>query len=270
LLVGCGVGPAAPTNSFFAFCIDTHDAKKRSLPEQAALLKELGYAGVGHLWLDNLPERLASLDAAGLRLFQITLAVDITPGKPGYDVARLKEILPLLRGRNVQLAVLMNGLKPSDPSGDARATELLRELSALAETAGLEIVLYPHTDYWLEKVEDTLRVAELANRNNVGVMFNLCHWLRVSKTREYRPLLKRALPRLKAVSINGADENDPQPGWSRYIQPLGNGSFDVGRFMQTLRELGYAGPVGLQCYGIPGDAREHLAESMTAWRRMSL
>jgi hypothetical protein len=32
-----------------------------------------------------------------------------------------------------------------------------------------------------------------------------------------------------------------------------------------LRQLGYTGPIGLQCYGIPGDARDHLAESIKAW-----
>ena len=73
----------AKTNAFFAFCIDTHDAKKRNLEQQAALLKELGYDGVGHLWLDNIPERLKTLDAAGLRLFQITMSVDITPRQAG-------------------------------------------------------------------------------------------------------------------------------------------------------------------------------------------
>jgi len=36
-----------------------------------------------------------------------------------------------------------------------------------------------------------------------------------------------------------------------------------------LKDLGYRGPVGLQCYGIPGDARDHLAQSMAAWRAMN-
>ena len=91
---------ASKTNAFFAFCIDTHDAKKRNLEQQAALLKELGYDGVGHLWLDNIPERLKTLDAAGLKLFQITMTVDITPGKQAYD-PRFKEVMPLLKGRGV-------------------------------------------------------------------------------------------------------------------------------------------------------------------------
>jgi sugar phosphate isomerase/epimerase len=81
--------------------------------------------------------------------------------------------------------------------------------------------------------------------------------------------LKQALPRLWAVSINGADTLDAQPGWNRYIQPLDKGDFDVAGFLRTLGELGYTGPVGLQCYGIGGDVREHLARSLAAWRKMT-
>ena len=77
------------------------------------------------------------------------------------------------------------------------------------------------------------------------------------------------MPRLWAVSINGADVFDDKPGWDHYIQPLDKGSFDVGGLLRTLKELGYKGPVGLQCYGIGGDTREHLARSMAAWRKLS-
>jgi sugar phosphate isomerase/epimerase len=114
-----------------------------------------------------------------------------------------------------------------------------------------------------------MRVADKVDRPNVGVMFNLCHWLRVDKSRDYQSLLKQALPRLWAISINGADEQDDKPGWARYIQPLDQGSFDVAGFLRTLKELGYTGPIGLQCYGIGGDAREHLARSLAAWRRLN-
>ena len=77
---------AGPTNAFFPFCIDWHDAKKRTFEEQAQMLKELGYPGVGHIWLDKVEERLKTLDAAGLRLYQITMVVDLAPGKTPYDV----------------------------------------------------------------------------------------------------------------------------------------------------------------------------------------
>ena len=252
---------------FFPFCIDWHDARKRSFQEQAVMLKELGYDGVGHVWLDNLAERVKTLDEAGLKLFQITMTVDVAPGKPAYD-ARFKEVLALVKGRHVQFALLLNGMRPSDPSVDPHAVEILREMSDLARDSGSPLLLYPHQSSWVERIEDSIRVADKVNRPNVGVMFNLCHWLRVDQQRDYQPLLKRALPRLWAVSINGADEFDDKPGWDRYIQPLDKGSFDVAGFLKTLKELGYKGPIGLQCYGIGGDAREHLARSIATWREL--
>ena len=253
------------TNAFFPFCIDWHDTKKRNMEQQAQMLKELGYDGVGHIWLDNIPERLKTLDAAGLKLFQITMTVDITPGKQAYD-PRFKEFMPLLKERHVQFLLLMSGMKPSDPAGDARAVEIIREMASIAAESGAEILLYPHISDWLEKIEDAVRVADKVDRPNVGVMFNLCHWLRVSKERDYKPLLAKAMPRLWAVSINGADEFDDKPGWDHYIQSLGRGSFDMLTFLKTLRGLGYKGPIGLQCYGIQGDEHDTLDESMKAWR----
>ena len=113
-----------------------------------------------------------------------------------------------------------------------------------------------------------MRVAGKVDRPNVNVMFNLCHWLRVDPHRDYKPLLEQAMPRLHAVSICGADERDDQPGWARYIQPLDRGTFDMGAFLKTLKQLGYRGPIGLQCFGIGGDAREHLARSMAAWQKL--
>jgi len=192
------------------------------------------------------------------------MTVDITPGKQPYD-PKFKQVMPLLKGRGVQFLLLMNGMKPSDPAGDARAVEILREMAEIANESGAQVLLYPHSYNWLERIQDAVRVAEKVDRPNVGVMFNLCHWLRVSKDRNYKPLLVQAMPRLWAVSINGADDYDSNPGWAHYIQPLGRRSFDMLTFLKTLRQLGYTGPIGLQCYGIEGDVHDTLAESMKAW-----
>lgn len=253
--------------AFFPFCIDWHDAKKRDFTQQAEMLKELGYDGVGHIWLDKVDERIQSLDKAGLKLYQITMTVDIAPGKQAYD-PRLKDVLALVKGRGVQFALLVNGMKPSDPAGDDRAVQIIREMVELGQGSGAQFLLYPHVNNWLERIEDCIRVADKVDRPEVGVMFNLCHWLRVNKDRDYATPLKKAKPRLMAVSINGADEWDSQPGWDKYIQPLGRGNFDLAKFLKTLQEDGFHGPIGLQCYGIGGDTREHLKESMTVWRKL--
>lgn len=255
--------------AFFAFCMDTHDSQKRTLEQQAALLEELGYDGAGHLWLDNLEERIKTLDAHGLRLFQVYLQVNIAADANSPYDPRLKESLPLLRGRKTMLALLMSGAAPSDPALDERAVALVQEIADMANEAGVRVALYPHSGNWLEHVEDGLRIVQKAKRPNVGVMFNLCHWLKVDDEKNLKPLLTSAMPHLFAVSIHGADRAEEiHAGTGNWIQPLGNGSFDVGALLDTLRELGYQGPVGLQCYGIPGDARDHLTKSMTDWRRL--
>ena len=258
---------ARSANAFFAFCMDTHDSKKRTLEQQAELLKELGYAGAGHLWLGNVEERIETLDEAGLKLFQVYLRVNIAQNSQPYD-RRLADVMPLLENRDVMLALLVGGLAPSDTAGDPRAVTIVREIADIARDANVRVVLYPHTGDWVERVEDAVRIARKAGRPNVGVMFNLCHWLKVDGGENMKALLASAMPYLFAVSINGADNAaDIHAGTGNWVQPLDSGSFDVYALLQALQDLGYKGPVGLQCYGIPGDARDHLTRSMAAWRK---
>ncbi len=268
-IVNAGAEPQSScpiSNPFFAFCMDTHDSQKRTLEEQANLLQEVGFAGAGHLWLEQIPERIQSLQSVGLKLFQIYVRINLAPdANPAYD-PKLKEIIPLLEEQGTMLAVQIGGGKPSDESLDARAVELLKEISGMAQASNLQVALYPHVGDWLERVEDAMRLLQKVDRPNLGVMFNLCHWLRVSPDRDYASLLEKAMPVLFAVSIHGADAYDDQPGWSKYIQPLGKGSFDMLGFLQTLHRLNYQGPIGLMGYGIEGDARDVLTQSMNAWK----
>ena len=118
LIVWLAATQAAPAAEkpypFFPFCIDWHDAKHRNYEQQAAMLKELGYDGVGHIFLDGVAERLKTLDKAGLTLYQITMSVDISPGKPPYD-PRFKDVLKLVKGRHVQFALLVGGAQAVGP-----------------------------------------------------------------------------------------------------------------------------------------------------------
>ena len=268
--LGQAAGKVSPFEGFFALCHDTHDARKRSLEQQAALLSELGYDGAGHLWLGKVDERLKTLDAHGLKLFQVYIRVNIAPSRKPYD-PNLPQIIKQLKGRGTMLAVLVQGGKPSDATQDVRAVAILRELADLAQPLGIRIALYPHTGDWLERTEDALRVARKVDRANVGVMFNLCHWLKTDGDEtKLAPLLKAALPHLFAMTINGADAGlGRRGGWDRLIQPLDSGTFDVHNLLKTLQGLGYTGPVGLQCYGLGGDARAHLARSIAAWRKLA-
>lgn len=252
-------------NPFFAMDTGTKDANHQTAESQAEMLKELGYAGMG-CDIAAMPGMLEAVERSGLKLFAVYVGASIDPGKPGYD-PRLESVIKSLKGRNTFVWLFITGGKPSSTEGDARAVEIVREIADMAAESGLRMALYPHTGFWLERVEDAVRLAKKVNRNNVGVTFNLCHWLKVDREENMKPLMKLAMPHLFLVTINGADSGGQD--WKQLIQTLNRGSFDIHNFLKTLKELGYTGPIGLQGYGIGGDAHENLKRSIEAWHKLS-
>ena len=254
---------------FYALCMDTHDEKQRSIDEQNQMLAELGFDGVAHLWLDKLEERVTSADQSGLHVVQVYLNVDLSQAVP-FD-PNLEKSLSCLKAKNSQLAILIYGGNPSEESLDDKAVEIIRKIVDIADKSDVKVVLYPHVGAWCESVADCVRIAKRFPDKKVGVMFNLCHWAAVDKTENLKSVLEMAIPWLAAVTINGTDtpeEIQARPGRDGWLQPLDSGSFDQNKVLVLLKELHYRGPIGLQCYGIPGDAKVHLERSMKKWRTL--
>ena len=261
------------TNPFFAMDTAT-DAKNKTASQQVQLLKEIGYAGIGY-WerdrqrgISGLSEILEELDKQGLKAYPVYFGVHLDADREKYSPI-LPEAIKLLKGRDtaIWLYVSSSTYKVSSPEGDPCAVEIIREIADMAEQSGVKIALYPHHKSWLERVEDAVRVAKKVDRKNVGVTFNLCHWLRTDDEENMRAVLELAMPYLFVVTINGADSGSSN--WNGLIQPLDSGTFDTYKFLKTLKELGYTGPIGLQGFGVKGDAYQNLKRSMDAWRRLS-
>jgi sugar phosphate isomerase/epimerase len=252
------------SNPFFAMDTATKDATHQTAKEQVEMVKELGYAGMGCTAGTGLREMAEELDKNGLRLFTVYLGINIDPDQPKYG-PELKETIKILEGRNgmLWLFVLSKKLKPSDSAGDRRAVEILQEVADMAAEANVRVALYPHTGFWVERVEDAVRVVKQVNRKNVGVTFNLCHWLMVDDEKNAESLIKLAMQHLFVVTINGADSGGKD--WKILIQTLDRGTFDIRGFLKTLRDSGYTGPIGFQGYGIGGNAYDNLKRTMNAW-----
>jgi sugar phosphate isomerase/epimerase len=246
----------------FGFCMQVSDAKKRSLPEQARMLRELGFDGVGYpVWLDeSLDRNLRVLDDAGLKMYLVETTVNVDPANPPFD-PRLPDVIRKLEGRPATLCVTMRGFPPGDPRGKAAAVKALRKLGGLAASSGLRVSIYHHTGDWAASLLFALEVAKETNHPKVGVNFNLCHWLMVDGDKDYRPVIRDHADKIFIVTINGAKLGAKV--WTNgLIQPLDQGDFDNRQLLATLHDAGYRGPIGVMCYGIPGDAREHLQRSM--------
>jgi len=229
------------------------------LEEQAELAKHTGYAGLGFTGTRNIPEMLHALESRGLKMFSIYVAARIDGDKPSYDPG-LPQAIGQLRGHGTVIWLTVNG---TAPDGDARAKAVVREIADLASASGLRVALYPHVGMFVATVQDALRVVKNVDRPNVGVTFNLAHFLAAKDEPNLDARLHEAFPYLYMVSINGAEH---EGGWDRLIQPLDRGEFDVYSLLKKLVALGYHGPIGLQCYHVPGDREQNLTRSMAAWR----
>lgn len=264
IIVFSGLAVAQP-NPFFAFDNGTGRDQKVALEVQADMVKRAGYDGLGYTGTRRIPELLPILDARGLRLFSIYVAARVDGAEPSFDPG-LPEAIRQLKGRDVAIWLTVQGRVTG---ADDRAASVVRAIADLAAESKLRVVLYPHVNFYVERMSDALRIRRLAGRKNVGVSLNLAHLLAMGDEPQLDAILKEALPHLQLVSINGADpEGDWKKGdWSRLIQTLDRGSYDVGGLLRKLRRLGYRGPVGLQAYQISGDIENNLQRSMGAWRQ---
>ena len=250
--------PVSAANPFFAF--DNGVGRGSWTPtQQAETLAELGYAGIGYTGFEDMENRRAAFDAAGLQIFNLYVGCNLDDGPtvaPDFaaNIASLK-------GSGITLWLTVQSGTPG--KDDDKAVALVSQIGQLAENAGIDVALYPHFGFYVATLEDATRVADRVDRDNVGVTFNLCHELRAGNGARIGALLDKAAPRLALVSINGAE---PDGDWDRLIQPLGRGAVDVGSVLQKLKALDYTGPIGLQCYNIAGDTKSNLTESMAAWR----
>jgi sugar phosphate isomerase/epimerase len=159
---------------------------------------------------------------------------------------------------------MLKGLPPGDERGTKPAVRNLRQLGDLAADNGLQISVYHHKGDWTESFIHSLRIVETVNHPCVGANFNLCHWLAVDGDKDYLPHVRDGVEKIFVVTICGSKVGGKTV--AELIQPLDRGDFDNRKLLATLREVGYRGPIGLQCFMIPGDAREHLQRSMNVWK----
>ncbi len=230
-----------------------------SIEEQAELTKRTGYRGIFYSGTKDIPRLLAAHKSRGLKVLGIYTGMNVADAKPGYDPG-LPEAIRQLKGSGALITFTVQG---KSAKGDDIAVPIIREVADMAAKSGLKVALYPHYGFHVARIEDALRVREKVGRANLGLVFNLCHWLKSGDEANLTVRLKEALPNTMMVSINGADH---EGDWDRLIQPLDRGSFDVQDFLRMLKSMGYKGPIGLQCYNVKGDREENLKRSMTAWR----
>ena len=268
LLVVCGVALSGlRAEALPLFPIDNAFSDIANPEEQATLLQELGYAGICTRPASFTPELARAMDQRDLAVLASYVVLN---GEDLCTTGKLADaILTHFRALKGRKTIIWFALaQPRDLSLEdaAQAASIVADA---AQANGLPAVLYPHVGFRTATVKDCLEIVQAAKHPNLGLSFTLCHFLKQNDVSRLEATLKAAAPYLKLVQVNGANRQFTGKGWEDLIKPLGEGDFDMAHLLSLLEESGFRGPVNLQCYSLKQPAREHLTQSMQAWKQLT-
>lgn len=234
------------------------------------MLHQLGYnATYLTLWSEeaweDLPKIAHSFDDFGIHVSGVYWTLDLDDR--GGANRRFLEALPTLPvGTRIELAIVGEGNFNIE---DRRLDLWLKPILKAADEHDLQIALYPHLGFWIDRLESALQVARKYLQPRLGVVFCAYHWFALSDRNLHAlpALLKDAAPLLRAVNLNGSSCKSDTPRQCT-IETLDRGELDNFSLAALLREIDYQGPVGFQGYGLGGDAYANLRASLGAWREM--
>ena len=220
--------------------------------DNAQTLKSLGFDGVSQVSQvgDRLKEQVEVYQKAGMKVLSIYLNVTDKP----ID----SKLVEPLANRKAMIELTVGPITPT-------LVEAVRQTAEMASNLQIQVALYPHVGNGVETMPQAMQLIDKVDHPNLGVMFNLCHFLKSEKVEDLEKVIEQAGDRLFAVSTCGADVDGKE--WDRLIQPLDQGDFSQVRLLKALKQVGFKGPVGLQCYAVQGDQRTNLPKSIGAWKK---
>ncbi len=222
-----------------------------SASEEAQFLKQSGYAGVCQVFDQGaaLASRVAAYEKLNLRVASVYLNVNDTP--------ILESTIKPLANRDAILELTIQKMSP-------QTVAAVRQTASMAEKLNILVALYPHHGNAIATMPQAIDLVQKVGHPNLGIMFNLCHFLKNEKPETLQAVLTQAAPHLISISTAGADKQGTN--WGTLIQTLDRGTFQQAELFEILKSLNYQGDVALQCYGVKGDKKQNLRTSMAAWK----
>lgn len=220
-----------------------------SYDDEAEMLKGLGYSGISQIFGggDQLVQRVAAYKKHDLKVLSLYVGATEKPIEANLVQA-------LANGGMIELTV--SKLSPE-------VIESIRQTAEMAAQLNIRVAIYPHYGHAVATMPQAIDLVGKVNHPNLGIMFNLCHFLKSEKAEDLESVLMRADSHLFSVSTCGADSDGKD--WAALIQTLDKGTFPQKRLLTALKKLNFKGPVGLQCFAVKGDKRSNLKQSIKAW-----
>lgn len=244
-----------------------------NLYARCQMLNELGYDGTYlTVWNADAEADIHNLAEASsqhkLTVHGVYFMLNIADEHSVQRTLALIEQVPL--PTTIELAVYVDS--PNRHQRDAHYDHLLvrylPHILAIAERHNHHIALYPHINFWLETMDDAIRICSQYAHPRLGIAFPAFHWY-ATGNRALQQTLATVAPWLKSANICGT-RILPQGGdLPASIELIDSGELDVFAVLCHLKAVGYTGAIGLQGYGIGGDVYHNLRKSIHSYRDLA-
>ena len=249
--------PTSPfaRDNLVAWCIVPFDAAKRNPRQRAEMLNRLGLSRVAYDWRDH---HIAEWDEE-VRQYK-THDIELTAF---WARTRQREILDLLKRHGVRAQLWID----HDPKGGTDAERIANSvahfapLAALAKSADCTVGLYNHGGWFGEPRNLVAVVGQLKSKGhgNVGIVYNLHH--AHDHLADFPANLKLMKSHLLCLNLNGMRRGGPK------ILPIGEGDDDLA-ILRTIRDSGYAGPIGILNHREEIDAETGLKQNLDGLKQL--
>ena len=239
------------------------------------MLRELGFDGTYlTLWSEaawaDLSEVRHVRERFGIEVAGIywTLDLDDRGGANALFLQALRDENRVPHGARFEIAVV--GAEAFD-ARDERLSFWLSQILEIAESRELQIALYPHAGFWMETLQQATIIAQQHAHSQLGVVFCGYHWFAAQFERGPKYLqaaLSQAAPLLSSANLCGSTARTEKGRRACSIELIGRGELDNFALLGMLQNVGLPDWIGLQGFGIGGDAFANLRESIASLREI--
>lgn len=234
---------------FLAPCIEWHFADLPNLSDRVRAAHNAGFpAAEFHLWRDkDLPAIAAALDETGVTLTGV--CVDprrsiVDPAERSEMVAAVRETIAATAPLGKPPLIVASGFRVDGLSEDehfANAVAALKEAAALAEAAGVMLLLEPlntrlFSAMYLVSTKLGLDLIEAVGSPNLRLLYDVWHSAVMGE--DMAEVLAGRIHLVAHVQVADMDDRH-EPG---------TGTLDWAKVMGTLDNLGYTGGIGLEYF----------------------
>jgi hypothetical protein len=249
-------------DNLVAWCIVPFDAKKRTPPQRAEMVKRLGLKKVAYDWrAEHVPlfeQEILEYKQHGLEFFAF------------WDWHESLE--PLVKEHGIKPQIWKTLAAPGEGTDEEKTRSAAKSLLPVVEKTrelGLKLGLYNHGG-WGGEPENLVRVCRYLRDNHqaehVGIVYNFHHGH--DHILDFARSMRLMEPYLLCININGmVDAESLKADPAKKILPVGSGGHELG-MLRIVQESGYQGPIGILNHRAELDAEVGLKHNLAGLKAL--